>query len=119
MADHKHFHVQQDGQVTIIQLVDLRLFDTLIISELQDELINYLEADRPSQVLVNFDGVTHCSTSVINALLKAKKRVLESGGTLKLCTMTEPIREAYRMLNLDGTVFEIYDSSADAIAAFG
>ena len=41
-----------------------------------------------------------------------------SGGELKLCGMSEPVRDAFGMLNLDGTVFEIHDRETDALAAF-
>ncbi len=37
---------------------------------------------------------------------------------MKLCSMNDMIREAYRMLNLDGTVFMIYDTLDEALDAF-
>jgi anti-sigma B factor antagonist len=89
-----------------------------MISELQDELIEYLEKEKPQQVLVSFEGVTNCSTSSINALLRAKKRVISTGGVLKLCCMSPQIRAAYKMLNLDGTVFDIYNETKEALATF-
>lgn len=118
MAGCEHFKVQQEGDVTIVQLLDPRLFDTLMVSELQDELVEYLDNERPMKVVVDFDSVTHCSTAVINGLLRAKKHLLQWGGQLKLCSMEDTIREAYRLLNLDGTVFHICDSKPDAISAF-
>jgi anti-anti-sigma regulatory factor len=62
--------------------------------------------------------VAHCSTSVINGLLRAKKKLLAGGGRIKLCQLHPLIREAYRLLNLDGTVFHIHDSEAEALTAF-
>ena len=118
MPDHKHFKVQQNNGITTVELVDQRLFDTLIISELQDELIEFLEAEEPRNVLVDFGSVTYCTSSVINGVLRAKKRIIGTGGQLKLCNMNPQIREAYRVLNLDGTVFDIYDTVEEAIAAF-
>ena len=64
-----------------------------------------LDQRRPARVLVDFDAVTHCSTAVINGLLRAKRRLLSYGGQLGLCHMRSTVREAYRVLNLDGTVF--------------
>lgn len=118
MSDQKHFEVQVQGDVCMIHLIDPKLFDTLIVTELQDELLEYIESEQPQKLLVNFGGVTLCSTAVINGVLRAKKRLLDYGGRLKLCGMRDSVREAYRMLNLDGTVFEIYDHASDAINAF-
>jgi anti-anti-sigma regulatory factor len=118
MAEFEHFKAHQEDGVTVVHLLDPRLFDTLMVSELQDELLEYLDHTRPASVLVDFDSVSHCSTAVINGLLRAKKRLMEWGGQLKFCNMDDTIREAYRLLNLDGTVFHIYDSKSDAMAAF-
>jgi anti-anti-sigma regulatory factor len=118
MPQFEHFKTRQEGGVAVLQLLDPRLFDTLMVSELQDELVAYLEKEKPAKVLVDFDSVTHCSTAVINGLLRAKKRLMEWGGELKFCNMDDTIREAYRLLNLDGTVFHIYDSKSDAMSDF-
>ena len=118
MSNYKHFETQQLDEITEVRLVDPKLFETLIVNELQDELLRYLDEQRPRKLLINFGSVTHCSTAVINGLLRAKKRLTTEGGQLKLCGMTNSIREAYKMLNLDGTVFEIHDQTADAVKAF-
>ena len=81
-------------------------------------MLAVIQQEQPKKLLINFDGVTHCSTAVINGLLRAKKRVVSEGGQIKLCGMVKPVREAYKMLNLDGTVFEIHDDRGGAIGAF-
>ncbi len=70
------------------------------------------------KLLVSFSEVGRCSTDVINGLLLAKKRLLAEGGELKLCEMSPNIRHTYQLLNLDGTVFRIYDTVDDALLAF-
>ena len=118
MPDYKHFEVQETDGVHFVHLVDPKLFDALIVTELQEELLQLIDDAQPHKLLVNFGRVAHCSTAVINGLLRAKKRLVSKGGVLKLCGMRENVREAYRLLNLDGTVFEIYDSCAIAKDAF-
>ena len=117
MSNSQHFEIDEEHQVTHVTLIDPKLFDTLLVTELQDELLDYLLTHQPQNVIIDFERVTHCSTAVINGLLNAKKRVVDYGGVLKLCGMIGPIRDAYKMLNLDGTVFEIYDSFVDAAEA--
>lgn len=118
MSKHKHFEVQRAGDVCVVHLIDPKLFDTLIVTELQDDLMELIDTEQPGKLVVNFASVTHCSTAVINSLLRAKKKLLSMDGTLKLSGMSSSIREAYKMLNLDGTVFQIYDKPSDAIEAF-
>ena len=118
MADYKRFDVQSEGDVLILHMADPRLFETLLVNELEDELLNIIDQRQPTKVIVNFARVTHCSTSVINGLLRGKKRLTRIDGALKLCGMRDTVREAYRILNLDGTVFEIYDDVAAALRTF-
>lgn len=117
-SDYEHLVVRTEQDVLIIQLIDPKLFDTATVTELQDELLCVVETAQPKRAIVDFSRVVHCSTAVINGLLRAKKRILMEGGQLALCGMTDAIRDAYRMLNLDGTVFQIYDTLNDALDAF-
>jgi anti-anti-sigma factor len=117
MSAYRHFTVKQEAGVTVLHLVDPHLSDTLSVTELEDELLELMSKQSPQKVVVDFEGVRHCSTAVINGLLRTKKRLFAAGGKLGLCGMKEPIREAYRILNLDGTVFKIYENRTRAIAA--
>jgi anti-anti-sigma regulatory factor len=119
MANYQRFEVQTCGDVMVLHLADPKLFETLMVSELEDELLAVISESSPKKLLVNFGRVTYCSTSVINGLLRAKKRVVKQGGAVNLCGMRDTIREAYRILNLDGTVFDIYDDIDAGLAAFG
>jgi len=118
MPEYRHLAVEPRGNVAVVQLLDSKLADALVVSELQEEMLELIETENPTNVLVSFTGVNQCSTAVINGLLRAKKRIMADGGQLKLCGMNDMIREAYRMLNLDGTVFKIYENADDALDAF-
>ena len=117
-SEYKHLVVRLERGVLIIQLIDPKLFDTTIVTELQDELLCVVDAERPSKAIVDFSKVVHCSTAVINGLLRSKRRIQSNGGELVLCGMTVGIRDAYTMLNLDGTVFQICNTLDDAHLAF-
>lgn len=104
--------------VLVVRPVSRRLFDSQLILEFQAELLALLDEHQPLKMVVDFENVTQCSTSVINALLLAKKRLVTRGGDLRLCSLEPVLREAYQLLNLDGTVFQIYASEAEAIASF-
>lgn len=118
MPDYQHFSVRLVDGVTVVQVITPKLSDSLTVSEFQDELLDMIDTDRPLRVVVSFKGVQHCSTAVINGLLRAKKRLLVADGSLRLCGMIEVIRDAYRMLHLDGTVFEIDETLEASLAAF-
>ena len=118
MADFQHFSRQLVDDVVVLQVLAPRLSDSLTVTEFQDELLEMIDTDHPQKLVVSFKGVLQCSTAIINGLLRAKKQLLVGDGSLRLCGMIEVIREAYRMLNLDGTTFDIDDTLEESLAAF-
>ena len=110
----KHFSVEQRDRVTVLHLTDMDLLDRLITNELQDELLKFIEANNPPCLIISFKEVRRCSTEIINALLRSRKRVGEYKGKTKLCNMRDEIRDVFKMLNLEGSVFDIYKTDSDA-----
>ena len=117
MSKYKRIAVDKNGSIDIVRLVDAQLFDHVHLNELQDELAAFVEEAEPEKVIFDFSVVEFCSTSLINTLLKVKRGLAKDGGRVRLCGMRESVREAFKMLNLDGTVFDIDDTIDEAKAA--
>ena len=117
-SEYEHLVIRRADDVLVIELIDPKLFDTATVTQLQDELLLLVDTERPEKAIVDFGRGVHCSTAVINGLLRARKRLTANGGQLRLCGMTSGIRDAYKMLNLDGTVFQIHDTLEQAALAF-
>jgi anti-anti-sigma regulatory factor len=118
MYRHKYFKVERQGDVPVIHLVDARFFDHINIAELADELADFLEAEKPRKLLLNFAGITHCPTEFMGSVLSTRERVAAHGGEVKLYGMSAGIRELFKVSRLDGTVLGIYDTADDALKAF-
>ena len=116
---YRHFKIQRRDDVFVMHLLDANIFDNLMTYELDDEIQQLVDDLQPTKLLVNFGPVARCSTAVINSLLRARGHMLNTGGQIKLCGLNKHIRGEFSMLALDGTVFDIHDSAADALAAFG
>ncbi len=115
---YRHFKIQKRDDVFVMHLLDPRIYDNLTIYELDDELQDFWDSYAPRKLLVNFGPVSRCSTAVINSLLRVRNHLLDAGGQIKLCGLNEHIRGDFNMLALEGTVFDIYDSAAEALAQF-
>ena len=118
MTDYKCFELEEHAGATIVRLVDPQRMAGMLVGEFQDELLRVVEGDHPERVVIDFGRVEFCTTAVIDSLIRAKKRLVTSGGQLRLCDMAPEVREAFKMLNLDGTVFQIHDSVSQAASSF-
>jgi len=113
-----YFDVEWSGDVTELRLADPSLFDVPRHEELRYKLVSFAEQQRPSKLIVDFSAVGYCSTAVIAAMLTVKKSLEPEGGQIKLCGMSETVRETFQTLKLDGTIFDILATNADAVNAF-
>lgn len=109
------FGAEERAGAVILRLLASRLVANDEISQLEDELLEFVDETRPARLVIDFQRVTRCSTAVINGLLRTKKRLLEHGGKLALSGMRKVVRSAFGILNLEGTVFLIFDSDEEAL----
>lgn len=102
------------GGVAVIEAVG-RL-DALASSQLDDTLKRITDAGR-SEVLVDLAGVAYISSSCLRVLLLGARRTRQAGGDLKLCCLSERVRQVFELAGFD-LVFELWGSQAEAVAAF-
>ena len=108
---------QQMEDVTVLRISGVEVRGRLISDELPDEL-DQLSQQQQSEKLVVSLGKLNCVTSdVINALIKLRGRLIAAGGSIGLCAMKTTVRDSFRLMNLDGTLFAIHDTEAEAINA--
>ena len=104
MSAFVYFEVEENDEFLTIRLANPVYFDVVQYGELRDELIDFVERQRPKKLLVDFSAVRYCSTAVIHTLLIVKNRLDGYGGQLKFCRMNDVVRESFERLNLVGTV---------------
>lgn len=120
MQEFRYFDVELRGPVTEIHLADTKFLDTERYAELLDELLAFVEQERPRRLLINLSRVTYCSTAVMSALIAVQNRLSShsAAGVMKLCGASEVVGEALRRLKLDQGVFDIHSTDVAAIQAF-
>ena len=118
MPNYQYIEVSQQNDVTVVQVLNPTVQDRLLINELGDELIDFVEREKPQKLLIGFERVAYCSSEMIGGLIRARRRVLNGGGSLKLCSLRPTVRRIFVITHVEGTVFDIYETAEEAIAAF-
>jgi len=73
--------------------------------------------NRPEKIVLTLKQVSKYSSEAIGGLVRINRQVRKYGGVMKIC-MTDELRELFRAAGLDGSVFDIYGTESDAVAAF-
>jgi anti-sigma B factor antagonist len=71
-----------------------------------------------NQIVLNLEGVPYVDTTGLCNIIEAYIATKRQGGALKLLHLAQHVRTVLTITKLL-TVFEAYDSEADAIASFG
>jgi anti-sigma B factor antagonist len=82
---------------------------------LRDTLKKLLDSTR--QVLLNLSGVTYIDSGGLGTLVGVYSSARASGADIKLTGLGQKLRDVLQVTKLV-TVFEVYDSEQQAIAAF-
>ncbi len=99
-----------------ITVVDISgSLDTHTSGPASDEMIRIVRGSN--KVLVNLENLEYLSSAGIRVLLRAFKKLNESGGKMKICNATGTAKIVLEISCLD-KFFNLYHSETDALAAF-
>jgi len=79
--------------------------------------IRRLLGEGKNKILLNLGGVGYIDSSGIGELVSSYTAVNKEGGVLKLLNLTQKIQDLLAITKLL-TVFDVYDSEADALASY-
>ena len=79
--------------------------------------INSLTLQNRRQILLNLEGVPYIDSAGLGEVVRTDTTVSRQGGQLKLVNLTKRITDLLSITKLL-TVFETFDSEADALASF-
>jgi anti-anti-sigma regulatory factor len=118
LGAYRYFQVHTNGRATVVQLYGSSEYRSLYANELEQDLAHLADVLAGQHVIVDFCRLSHCCTAMIGGLIRLLRMLRNTGGTMVLCGMTAPCRQAFQMLNLEGTVFSVYDSLDEALEKF-
>ncbi|MFN8060394.1 MAG: STAS domain-containing protein [Vicinamibacterales bacterium] len=82
------------------------------------ERIATLLAEDRTRFVLNLSQLTAIDSAGLGELVTCYSSVMRKGGTVKLAALASRVREVLVVTKLV-TVFDVYDTEADALASFG
>ncbi len=79
--------------------------------------INGLLDGGASKILVNFENLNYISSAGLRVLLATAKKMMVSGGSLKICSLNSTVQEVFDISGFS-TILSLAANEADALAAF-
>ena len=105
-----------DGEHPVVRIAPQGRLDAVTVPSLETVLQEHLDAGHV-QLVVDLSGVSYLSSSGLRALLRARRQAQSGKGDVVLSSMTPRVREIFDMVGFT-TLFNVFDSAADAAAWF-
>ncbi|HUG68453.1 MAG TPA: STAS domain-containing protein [Pirellulaceae bacterium] len=117
MTDYQRFDVRTSDETTILDIKAKELSELDFQEQLRDELMAFVTAVAPLRLVLSLKGVEFMGSNAIGILINVRKAVDGYGGRMFLCDLQPNVRMAFKVLNLEGTLFKIFDSEPEALNA--
>ena len=114
MPTLRYIKLERCHDVIVVELVEALLRGAIQAELLKLEL-HQVMAEGATTLVVDFRNVKMVSSNVVASLLAIQRRAKHLDVDLKLCSMVPELRDVFRTLNLDGSVFQIVDSMQAAL----
>lgn len=109
--------VEDDERAAVVTFSDTEILDSLLVQEIQDELLRLIDELGRNRLILDFSDVRMLSSSMLGVLIRVHHRIVAARGKLVLCRIADSILEVFRITNLD-KVFEIVSNRETALRTF-
>ena len=107
--------VEYVDDVVVVTLLIKKILVQSDIQMLQDSIMPLVEEGAGVKLVLDFTEVEFLSSSVLGLLIRISKKIYETGGELRLCSIDAKINEIFKITRLD-KVFQILPDKDAAIS---
>lgn len=102
----------KEGILTI-RVRDQRLVEESQLEKFERDLLALIEKSTEDRIIIDFAPVSFMSSATLGKLVKIHKKCKEFKVKLKLCAVSDEIREVFKITKLD----KLFDMEKDEAAA--
>ena len=111
----KQLTITNQAGASVVEFCQTSILDEQIISQIGDELSELVSATEMPLIVLDFEHVTHMSSSALGMLITLHKQVRQHKGSLRMCNINRDIYEIFAITKL-ADLFEIHPTLAQALS---
>ncbi len=109
--------VKYEQNATVATLTSEKILEEQDIRALEEALMPLIAQAEIKNMVIDFSNVKFLTSSALGLLIRVNKKVRESSGNLRLCSIDPRILEIFRITRLD-SVFDIQPDVESAVRSF-
>lgn len=116
MENKSMLNIQNDGVVVIVSFTSPTISSFSGIDEMATQLRDYVSQNKPTKMVVDFEGVKFFSSQVLGLLVDLWQRLKKIDGKLLITAIDPQLNRVFKITNLD-RIFEFYPDRTAAVNA--
>ena len=104
---------EKNGSITVGTIHNANMLDGLTVNDFGKEVIDHVNANAGTNLLLNFKQVQYLSSAALTELIQINDAIVAGKGALKICNVTADIQKVFKITNFD-KLFDIHDEDLDA-----
>ncbi len=117
-SSESRLRITERKSVTCVEFMDRNILDEMNVQAISDEIGQLVDQADSPRMLISFANVDHLTSAALGALITIRNKVKGKEGELRLADIDPQIYEVFEITRLTG-LFNIHDSTDDALKAFG
>ncbi len=109
--------IEYTNGVTVAVMTDDKILEEEQIQSLEKTFMPLIDQTGKIRLLIDFGNVQFLTSSVLGLLIRINRKVYQSEGKLRLCSIDPKILEIFKITRLD-KVFEIFPTRQEAMDGF-
>lgn len=109
-----NLRVEFHGSIVVATLTDEKILEESQLKGLEGSFMPLIAQTPSIQLIVDFSNVQFLTSSVLGLLIRISKKIYETQGKLRLCSINPKILEIFRITRLD-KIFEIFPNVDEAM----
>lgn len=89
--------------------------DVGVAGDIEEKLMELIESEHIRYMVLNMEAVEYMSSSGFRVSIALLRRLKDEGGSLKISNLKQAVKRIFEVIELT-TLFEIYDTEAEALA---
>ncbi len=102
---------RQHGRIFVGVIRSTDVMNTLNVAEFSNDVLEFIQAHPALNLLLSFEHVDYLPGPALNELLRIQQAIKKTKGRLRLCGVSEVLRDTFKTAQLD-RMFVIHPNDA-------
>jgi len=118
MSKKNIVEITNEGQTAVVAFKETSITDTETIAAVQKQIVDFIDANQPQSIVVDFENVKFFASQLLGMLLGVRAKLQQYDGRVVISAIDPRLHKIFNITNLD-KIFDFFPDKDSAVSAAG